>query len=151
MSETAWGQIVFKILTVIALIAIYVYYLYVKDKYVFIKYGLMILTAGIIGNFIDRLAFDKVVDFISVKLWYGYFPTFNVADSAITIGVIMFIVHFLFLDVDCLICSKKKREERRARLGMNVTEKDVLSEEKSSDSAEKADNISEDTGDKNGK
>ena len=63
----------------------------------------------------------------------------------------MFIVHFLFLDVDCLICSKKKREERRARLGMNVTEKDVLSEEKSSDSAEKADNISEDTGDKNGK
>ena len=117
LSDTAWGQILFKALTVVALIAVYIYYLYIKDKYVFVKYALMVLTAGVIGNFIDRLAFDKVVDFISVQLWGGkYFPTFNVADSAITVGVIMFIVHFLFLDAECLFCSKETREKRKARL-----------------------------------
>ena len=107
LSDTAWGQILFKALTVVALIAVYIYYLYIKDKYVFVKYALMVLTAGIIGNFIDRLAFDKVVDFISVQLWGGkYFPTFNVADSAITV----------FLDAECLFCSKETREKRKARL-----------------------------------
>lgn len=111
-----WAQILFIALTVIALGAILFYWMYVREKYVFVKYGLAILAAGIIGNFIDRLAFGYVVDFISVKLWYGYFPTFNVADSAITVGVIMFIIHFLFLDAECLFCSKKRREERKARV-----------------------------------
>ncbi len=124
----AWAQTLFKVLTVIALAVIYVYYLYICKKYVFVKYALMVLTAGIIGNFIDRLAFGKVVDFISVQLWYGPFPTFNIADSAITVGVIMFIIHLLFLDAECLFCSKKRREERRARLGMNASEEKEVSD-----------------------
>lgn len=111
-----WAQTLFKALTVVALAVIFIYYLLICKKYVFVKYALTVLTAGILGNFIDRLAFGKVVDFISVKLWYGYFPTFNIADAAITVGVIMFIVHLLFLDADCLICSKKRREERKARI-----------------------------------
>lgn len=111
-----WAQTLFIVLTVIALIALYVYYMMVREKYSFVKYALAILAAGILGNFIDRLAFGKVVDFISVNLWGWYFPTFNIADSAITVGVIMFIVHFLFLDAECLFCSKKTREARKARL-----------------------------------
>lgn len=130
-----WAQTLFIILTVIALAVVYVYYLSIGGKYRFVKYGLMVLTAGILGNFIDRLAFAKVVDFISVKLWYGYFPTFNVADAAITVGVIMFIVHLLFLDADCLFCSKARRERRKARIG---AEQAGMTAERGESAAEKA-------------
>ena len=44
--------------------------------------------AGAVGNLIDRIAYGEVVDFIDVHLWAGYiWPTFNVADSAIVLGV----------------------------------------------------------------
>ena len=51
------------------------------------KIGLALVVPGAIGNLIDRLRFGSVVDFIDVH-WYQYhWPAFNVADSAITLGV----------------------------------------------------------------
>ncbi len=45
------------------------------------------IMGGAVGNVIDRLRIDRVIDFIQVH-WAGwYFPAFNVADSAITLGV----------------------------------------------------------------
>ena len=45
------------------------------------------ILGGAVGNVIDRLRIDRVIDFIQVH-WAGwYFPAFNVADSAITLGV----------------------------------------------------------------
>lgn len=50
------------------------------------------VIGGIIGNLIDRLRFGYVVDFIHVH-WYAHeFPTFNIADSAICIGVGLFMI-----------------------------------------------------------
>lgn len=59
-----------------------------------------LLVGGIAGNLIDRLAYGHVVDFIDVHLpfslpvimEYGRFPAFNIADSAITVGVIAYIL-----------------------------------------------------------
>jgi signal peptidase II len=48
--------------------------------------GLTLILGGAIGNVIDRLRLGHVVDFIQVHWNASYFPTFNVADSAITIG-----------------------------------------------------------------
>jgi len=45
--------------------------------------GLALILSGAIGNLIDRLRFGYVVDFIDLRVW----PVFNLADSAITIGV----------------------------------------------------------------
>ena len=49
--------------------------------------GLALVLAGAIGNVIDRILWGHVVDFIRVHYQEWYFPAFNAADSAITIGV----------------------------------------------------------------
>ncbi|MGH2534115.1 MAG: signal peptidase II [Thermomicrobiales bacterium] len=53
--------------------------------------GLGLLIGGAIGNLIDRLRFEYVVDFVSVGIW----PKFNIADSAITLGVAVLGLHLL--------------------------------------------------------
>ena len=66
--------------------------------------SLALILGGAIGNLIDRVIQGYVVDFIFVHWGDSYFPAFNVADSAITVGAIMMMVDVLFLD----------REERHA-------------------------------------
>jgi signal peptidase II len=66
--------------------------------------ALALIVGGALGNLIDRLTLGRVVDFIHVHAGNAYFPAFNVADSAITIGA-----GLLLLDA--------WRESRRARPG----------------------------------
>ncbi len=47
----------------------------------------VIIIAGALGNLIDRLLYGAVVDFVSIHYQTWYFPTFNIADIAITVGV----------------------------------------------------------------
>ena len=51
--------------------------------------GLALIVGGALGNMIDRLTTGRVVDFIHVHWGRAYFPAFNIADSAITIGAAM--------------------------------------------------------------
>ena len=60
--------------------------------------SLALILGGAVGNLIDRLIQGYVVDFIFVHWEEHYFPAFNVADSAITVGAIMMMVDVLFLD-----------------------------------------------------
>lgn len=57
--------------------------------------GLSLMIGGAAGNIVDRVARGYVLDFVS--LYYGewYFPAFNLADSAITIGVCMVLLHLI--------------------------------------------------------
>lgn len=59
--------------------------------------GLALVLGGAVGNLIDRIRFGYVTDFIQV--WFGdwAFPSFNVADSAITVGAALLIIDALFL------------------------------------------------------
>lgn len=54
------------------------------------------ILGGAIGNLIDRLRFGEVIDFLDVYVDSYHWPAFNVADSAITVGVIALIIHFAF-------------------------------------------------------
>lgn len=60
--------------------------------------GLALLLGGAIGNLIDRLVHGHVIDFIHVYYAQWHYPIFNVADSAITIAVVMIVIHTLWLD-----------------------------------------------------
>ena len=54
--------------------------------------GLALIVGGALGNMLDRLATGKVVDYIHVHWGHAYFPAFNVADSAITIGAALLLI-----------------------------------------------------------
>jgi signal peptidase II len=59
--------------------------------------GLSLVLGGAVGNLIDRVRFGYVTDFIQV--WFGNwpFPSFNVADSAISVGAALLVIDALFL------------------------------------------------------
>jgi len=58
--------------------------------------GLSLIMGGAIGNILDRVRIGKVVDFLDLYVKNLHWPAFNVADSAITIGIGFFIYHLLF-------------------------------------------------------
>ena len=55
--------------------------------------ALSLILGGAIGNVVDRLRFDAVVDFLDFHLAGYHWPAFNVADSAITVGVALMLWH----------------------------------------------------------
>lgn len=59
--------------------------------------SLILVVSGGVGNLIDRVAQGYVVDFIRFAFW-NRFPTFNVADIAITVGVALLVIYILFID-----------------------------------------------------
>ena len=68
-----------------------------RDRDVVVSAGLALVLGGAIGNVIDRIMHGYVIDFIQVLIIGWEFPSFNVADSAITVGAALLIVDALFL------------------------------------------------------
>ena len=58
--------------------------------------AIALVIGGAVGNLIDRVAYGHVVDFLLFYIDPWYWPAFNVADSAITIGVVTLIITELF-------------------------------------------------------
>lgn len=92
----------YAILTTVALILIVRYFIRSHSDDAFTKISLAIILGGAIGNLVDRVRFGKVVDFIDADIpdiqflhIYRWF-TFNVADAAITIGLILFAISIIF-------------------------------------------------------
>jgi signal peptidase II len=54
--------------------------------------GLSLIVGGALGNMIDRVAIGRVVDFIHLHWGHAYFPAFNIADSAITVGAALLLI-----------------------------------------------------------
>jgi signal peptidase II len=61
-----------------------------------LAFGLALVLGGAIGNLVDRIRFGVVVDFLDVYIQDLHWPAFNVADSAITVGVFIFAFYLLF-------------------------------------------------------
>lgn len=110
----AWGifqnkQLMFYIETIIILLfAFFAYYrCLAKNKYKDIRFLIILISSGAIGNFIDRVRLKYVIDFIYFKLIN--FPVFNVADCYVTIGVfvLMFLLIFKYKETEISDIIKK--------------------------------------------
>ncbi|MBM3179818.1 MAG: signal peptidase II [Chloroflexi bacterium] len=95
------GNLIFTILAFIVIGAILYYYPFVENEDWTLKLAMGLQLAGAAGNLVDRLMMGKVTDFISI----GTFPVFNVADSSITIGVIVLLLG---------VWIKERKEKRKA-------------------------------------
>jgi signal peptidase II len=79
-----------------AICLIFYFYKNTNRTHPFLASGFALILGGAIGNLIDRIRFGKVVDFLDFYIRNYHWPAFNVADSAITVGVTIFIFHLLF-------------------------------------------------------
>lgn len=99
----AWGMLqgrmwLFYIITVFVIVVLVMFYKREAKTSLLLQTSLVLLLAGAIGNFIDRLFFQKVVDFVDTII-FGYdFPIFNVADASLTVGVILMVIQIFFFD-----------------------------------------------------
>jgi signal peptidase II len=78
-----------------AVIFILVYFRRLEERQRLLQVALSLVFSGAIGNFIDRLARGYVVDFIDWHWWRRpdlYWPTFNIADSMIVVGVLLLVL-----------------------------------------------------------
>lgn len=96
-SGAAWGMfegrmLFFYIITVAVLVFLIYFYKTEAKNNLLMQVGIALLMAGALGNFIDRLLFQEVVDFVDVLIINYDFPIFNVADSALTVGVIILLI-----------------------------------------------------------
>ena len=69
-----------------------------KNGHPLIKYGLALILSGAIGNLIDRMLYGKVVDFLDLMIGNFHWYIFNIADSSVTIGMILFIIHSIYIE-----------------------------------------------------
>jgi signal peptidase II len=109
------GNLVFTVLAILVIIAIIYYFPQVEAQDWTLKVAMGLQLAGAAGNLIDRLRVGKVTDFISV----GSFPVFNVADSSITVGVIVLLLG---------VWWKERQERKAAASGQSSVTSDQSSE-----------------------
>ncbi|MEH7435983.1 signal peptidase II [Neobacillus drentensis] len=112
----AWGILqgqmwLFYVITIIVIIAI-MYYMQkaAKGKWL-LGVSLALMLGGAIGNFIDRVVRKEVVDFIHTYIFTYNFPVFNIADSALVVGVVVLMIEML----------REERESKEKLHGENGT------------------------------
>ena len=92
-----WQRWFFAGLALVISIVIAVWLARLKQHETLLAVALSLVLGGAIGNLIDRLAYGYVIDFLDVYYQTWHWPAFNIADSAITLGVILMLVESLGL------------------------------------------------------
>jgi signal peptidase II len=89
-----WRSAFFITVTLVAVVAIIA--LIMKSHERLLVYAFSLIAGGALGNVIDRIRYGEVVDFIQWYVNVYYWPSFNVADSAISIGVALLAFEMFF-------------------------------------------------------
>ncbi|MFZ7126773.1 MAG: signal peptidase II [Desulfobacterales bacterium] len=88
-------RLFFLIISSAAVVLVFWFYRTTPRDRPFLALAFALIFGGAIGNLIDRFRFGKVVDFLDFYLGQWHWPAFNVADSAITVGIGIFLLHLL--------------------------------------------------------
>jgi signal peptidase II len=87
-----WQRWFFAGLAILISMIIAVWLTRLKPHETLLAVALSLVLGGAIGNLIDRLAYGYVIDFLDIYYQTWHWPAFNVADSAITLGVILMLL-----------------------------------------------------------
>jgi signal peptidase II len=91
--QSHWKPYVLAALAVVAIVVILIYGRHVSDGRKLLHVALATTLGGILGNFVDRISRGYVVDFIEFHIHEAFhWPTFNIADSAITVGIMLLLI-----------------------------------------------------------
>ena len=90
---SVWKPYILAALAVVAVVAIVVYGAHMPPERKLLRAALAVIIGGILGNLVDRIVRGYVIDFIDFHIYDTFhWPTFNVADSAITIGIALLLI-----------------------------------------------------------
>ena len=94
------GQITLTVLSVFMTLVLGYFFWLERNSHLIMKLSLSLIISGALGNLVDRILAGKVVDFLHIKIgsyWEWYI--FNIADTSVSIGMVLFIIHsFYFQD-----------------------------------------------------
>ena len=91
------GQWSLTILSIIMTFILVYFFWLERNSHLIIKLSLSLIISGALGNLVDRILVGKVIDFMHIKIgtyWEWYI--FNIADTSVSIGMILFIIHSLY-------------------------------------------------------
>ncbi len=94
--QSGWQRWVIGIIAMIIVIWLLIWLTKTKLDQKFLNLGLVFIIGGALGNIYDRLSLGYVIDFIEVHYNEYYWPAFNIADTAISIGALFLILDLLF-------------------------------------------------------
>lgn len=77
-------------------VAAIIFIVYLLMKRAYNTFSLSLILGGAVGNLIDRILYGQVVDFIDFSIGSYHWPAFNVADSSLTIGIILILMTSVF-------------------------------------------------------
>ena len=95
LADTSFRLPFFIGISIIAIVVILGIYRKLGEDKVLNAVALSLILSGALGNLIDRVRLGEVIDFIYVHWYEHYWPAFNVADSAICVGVFMLAIEML--------------------------------------------------------
>jgi signal peptidase II len=88
--------IIFLFISSLAVAVIFYFYKKTPTHFTLLATAFALIFGGAIGNLIDRIRLGMVIDFLDFYLGNWHWPAFNVADSAISIGIGIFLYHIVF-------------------------------------------------------
>ena len=113
------------VVTLIVIAAIVVYLFFALKESEWLRISLVFITAGGIGNIVDRIKFGYVRDFLQFAFWTD-FPSFNIADSFVTVGAFMLVVVLIVMLVKEGKKNQKEFEEEQKGIADNQEQSDPL-------------------------
>ena len=105
-----WQRWLFTGISLVVSIVLSVWLYRMRKQEWWLSLSIALILGGAIGNLIDRVWYGYVVDFIQVYWKTSYFPSFNIADAAITCGTIVLLVLTLFEKNDADTDASKNKD-----------------------------------------
>jgi len=103
----------FMLISVVAIVFIIYMFRRLDDRHRFAVISLSLIFGGAMGNFIDRVAYKSVIDFIDWHWYDAHWPTFNMADVFITMGVLLLLREMLFGSSDLSLLHPQNADSKR--------------------------------------